>query len=121
MVARSYEHAKGLDDTNNNTKWKYSTNLKMSRLDGYDAFTNHGIGKAVVPHGYKRIRNHLIYDIKNDGRHKLRCVEDGHLTDITVDSIYSGVLSLRRLRIMLLLIEVKKLEICAIAIGNAYP
>ena len=52
----------------------------------------------------------LIFDVKHDGRHKARMVADGHLTDIPVDSVYSGVVSLRGLRIMLFLAELNQLE-----------
>ena len=47
-------------------------------------------------------------------------VADGHLTDIPVDSVYSGVVSLRGLRIMLFLAELNQLETWATDIGNAY-
>jgi hypothetical protein len=58
--------------------------------DKYNCF--HDQGKGVdIPKGFKRICVHLIYDVKHDGRHKARLVADGHLTDIPVDSVYSGV------------------------------
>ena len=44
--------------------------------------------------GYKRIRTHLVFDVKHDGRHKARIVADGHLTDVPLSSVYSGVVSL---------------------------
>ena len=49
-----------------------------------------------------------------------RMVADGHLTDILLDSVYSGVVSLRGLRIILFLAELNDLEIFATDIGNAY-
>lgn len=61
----------------------------------------------------------LIFDIKHDGRHKARYVTDGHLTDIPVDSVYSDLASLRRLRIKLFLVKPNKLDICASDISNA--
>ena len=82
----------------------------MSQLDECDTFINHGIRKT-APQGYKIIRTHLIYDIKHDGRHKARYVADGHIIDIPVDSVYSGVFSLRGVRIMLFLAELNKLDI----------
>jgi hypothetical protein len=50
-----------------------------------------GSYKAGTPEGYKKICAHLVYDCKHDGRHKGRMVVDGHLTDVPVNSIYSGV------------------------------
>jgi hypothetical protein len=43
------------------------------------------------PTGHKKIRVHLIFDVKHDGRHKARLVADGHLTDIPLDLEKSGV------------------------------
>ena len=58
----------------------------MSQLDKHGIFVNYGIGK-VAPQGYKEIKTHLIYDIKHNGRHEARCVADGHLTNIPIDSV----------------------------------
>ena len=63
---------------------------------------------------------HLIFDVKHDGRHKARLVADGHLTEIPLDSVYSGVVSLRGFRIVLFLSEHNNLELWATDIGNAY-
>jgi hypothetical protein len=50
--------------------------------------------------GYKRIRVHMVYDVKHDGRHKARLVADGNLTQVPVEAVYSGVVSLRGLRLV---------------------
>jgi hypothetical protein len=47
-------------------------------------------------------------------------VTDGHLTDVPVDSVYSGVVSLKGLRMLLFLVEPHKLQTWATDIGNAY-
>ena len=47
-------------------------------------------------------------------------VADVHLTDIPLESVYSGVFSLRGLRIVLFLAELNGLDTCATDIGNAY-
>ena len=73
-----------------------------------------------IPKGYKKIRVHLIYDVKHDGRHKARLVADGHLTDIPVDRVYSGVVTLRGLRLLIFLAELYGLHTWATDIGNAY-
>jgi hypothetical protein len=49
-----------------------------------------------------------------------RLVADGHLTDIPLESVYSGVVSLRGFRIGLFLAELNHLKIWATDIGNAY-
>jgi hypothetical protein len=50
--------------------------------------------KVIPPVGYKKIRIYLVYDVKHDGQNKARIVADGHLTDISLDLVYSGVVSL---------------------------
>ena len=47
-------------------------------------------------------------------------VADGHLTDIAVDSVYSGVVTLRGLRLLIFLAELNELQTWATDIGNAY-
>ena len=63
---------------------------------------------------------HLIYAVKHDGRHKARLVADGHLTDIPLNSVYAGVVSIRGMRICLFLGELNGMEAYATDIGNAY-
>ena len=45
---------------------------------------------------------------------------DGHLTEVPLDSVYSGVVSLRGLRMLVFLAELNGLETWATDIGNAY-
>ena len=47
-------------------------------------------------------------------------VADGHLTDVPLDSMHSGVVSLRGLRMCIFLAELNKVEAHATNIGNAY-
>ena len=44
----------------------------------------------------------------------------GHTTDIPLDSVYSGVVSLRSLRLVLFLAELNGLQIYGTDVGNAY-
>jgi hypothetical protein len=69
---------------------------------------------------FKKIRVHLIYAVKHDGQHKARCVADGHLTDIPLDSVYSGIVSLCDIWTLIFLAELNKLDTWATDIGNAY-
>jgi len=118
-VPRDYHHAIELDNQNDNTKWQDSTALEMIQLDEYNTFKNLGKG-AKPPDGYKKIRVHLVFDIKHDGRHKSRLVADGHLTKIPMESVYSGVVSLCGLWLLVFLAELNDLDIWATNIGNAY-
>jgi Reverse transcriptase (RNA-dependent DNA polymerase) len=47
-------------------------------------------------------------------------VADGHLTDAPIESIYSGVVSLRGLRTLIFIGELNGLEIWVTDVGNAY-
>jgi hypothetical protein len=50
----------------------------------------------------------------------LKLVADGHLTDIPLDSVYSGVVSLQGFRLILFLVELNKLQLWATDISIAY-
>ena len=52
--------------------------------------------------------------------HKIRCVAGGRFTQIPLDSVYSGVVLLRGLRMMIFLAELNQLDTWATDIGNAY-
>ena len=73
-----------------------------------------------IPVGHKKIRVHPVYAIKHDGRHKARLVADGHLTDIPMESVYSGVVSLKGLRLVIFLAELNGLKLVATDIGNVH-
>ena len=120
-VPRTYEQAVRLDEKNNNTKWQDAAALERQQINEYNAFIDKGHHtKTAAPSGYKKIRVHFVFDVKHDGRHKARLVADGHLTDIPLESVYSGVVSLRGFRLVLFLAELNDLELWATDIGNAY-
>ena len=73
-----------------------------------------------VPEGFKKIRVHFVFAVKHDGCHKARLVAGGHLTDVPLDSVYSGVVSLRSLRLVIFLAELNGLELFSADVGNAY-
>lgn len=108
-----------LNARNKNDKWSKATDLEMGVMDSYSVFQNEGLG-VPIPEGYKKIRVHLIYDVKHDGRHKAHLVADGHLTDVPIDSVYSGVVSLRRIRMLIFLAELHNLEVWGTDITSAY-
>jgi len=94
-IPSTFEEALAFDKANGNSKWQGAMALEIKQLFDYDCFEDGGIhGKAPSPEVYKKIRGRLVYDVKHDGRHKARYVAGGHLTDIPVDSMYSGVVSL---------------------------
>ena len=119
-IPKNYKHAVFLDERNGNDKWQQATSLEFVQMDKYDTFHNYGQGGKPPSDKYKRIRVHLVYSVKHDGRHKAQCVADGHLTEVPVESVYSGVVSLRGLCMVLFLAELNGLETWATNIGNAY-
>jgi hypothetical protein len=118
-IPRDYKHAMELDLRNGNTLWRDATALELAQIAEYNTFQDLGL-KADPPSGYKKIRVHLVYDCKHDGRHKARLVADGHLTVVPVESVYSGVISLRGLRTLVFLSELNGLQTWSTDIGNAY-
>ena len=120
-IPRDYEEAIKLDKMNGNTKWQDCTALEMLQLNEYKTFGNLGHSKNTrIPVGDKKIRVHLVYAVKHDGRHKAQLVADGHLTKEPLDSVYSGVVSLRGIRLVAFLSELNGLKLWATDIGNAY-
>ena len=126
QVPRTYEEAVELDKQFGNTKWQDATELELSQIQSYNTFKDHGKAKFIngklanAPEGYHKIRVHLVFDVKHDGRHKARLVADGHLTKEPIETIYSGVVSIRNLRIAIFLGTMNDMEIWGADIGNAY-
>ena len=63
-----------------------------------------------APKDQKKIRAHFVFNAKRNGRHKDRLVADGNLTDVPLSSVYLGVMSLRGIRLVLFIEELKGLE-----------
>ena len=118
QVPNNSKEAASLDAKNGTNKWRQAEIVEIDQLNDYGVFKDLGKG-AKAPEGYKRIRVHLVYNIKHDLRHKARCVADGHLTAPCGDS-YSGVISLRTLRLALTIGELNGLKVMVGDIGNAY-
>jgi hypothetical protein len=55
--------------------------------------------------GYKKMCDHLIFDVRHDDWHKVRLVTGGHLTDPNTEIVYSGLISLCGARHIVLLLE----------------
>ena len=126
QVPRDYNDAMRLDKENGNTHWQDAMDLELTQIHEYKVFRDTGKakfhnGKVVTPDGFQKIRVHFVYAVKHDGRFKARLVADGHLTKEPVESIYSGVVSLRSLRMVVFLSQLNDLEIWGADVGNAYP
>ena len=124
QVPKDYNDAIRLDKENSNTHWQDAMDLELSQIHEYKVFIDTGKaqfhnGKVVTPDGFQKIRVHFVYAVKH-GRFKARLVADGHLTKEPVESIYSGVVSLRSLRMIVFLSQLNDLEIWGADVGNAY-
>ena len=115
------------DSENKNSKWYDAIKLEMESMLEYKVFKKWD--KAILdkhkkvinpPKGYHRIKVHLVFAVKFDGRHKSRLVADGHLTPEPIENIYSGVVSLRNLRLVIFLCKLNHLDLWGADIGNAY-
>ena len=125
QVPKDYNDAIRLDKENSNTHWQDAMDLELSQIHEYKVFKDTGKaqfhnGKAVIPDGFQKIRVHFVYAVKHDGRFKARLVADRYLTKEPVESIYSGVVSLRSLRMVVFLSQLNDLEIWGADVGNAY-
>ena len=125
QVPKDYNDAMRLDNENSNTHWQDAMDLELTQIHEYKVFQDTGKaqfhnGKVVTPDGFQKIRVHFVYAVKHDGRFKARLVADGHLTKEPVESIYSGVVTLRSLRMVVFLSQLNDLEISGADIGNAY-
>ena len=128
LIPKSYKEALEFDKENNNTKWADATRDEVDCIKEQQVFTkgqrakwdsNH---KKILnaPPNHQKIRLNLIFAVKYNGRHKARLVADGSLTPEPAENIYSGVVSLRHLRLVIFLGELNNLELWGGDIGNAY-
>ena len=82
-----------LDKKNLNSKWADTEEKERACFREYQVFKD--IGKnGRPPAGYKPLKILTVYDVKHDGRHQAHMVAAGHLTEVPVESVYFGVISL---------------------------
>ena len=128
LIPRSYKDGLELDKENNITKWADATRDEMDCIKEQQVFTKGQRAKSDsnhkkiqnAPPNHQKIRVNLIFAVKYNGRHKARLVADGSLTPEPAENIYSGVVSLRHLRLVIFLGELNNLELWGTDIGNAY-
>ena len=100
----------------------------MDQINEYKVFQDHGKSQIDPKsrkvsndlNGYQKSRVNLIFAVKHDGRHKARLVAGGHRTPDPIECIYSGVLSIRSLRLVIFQAKLKSLEVWGADIGSAY-
>ena len=100
QISTDYNHAIRPDKKNSNTHWQDTMDLESSQIHEHKVFKD---------------------TVNLDDRSKERLVTDGHLTKEPGESIYSGVVSLRSLRMVVFLPQLNNLEIWGADANNAYP
>ena len=128
LLPKSYEEAFEFDIESNNTKWADATRDEMDCIKEQQVFTKRQREKwdpqhkriLNAPPKHQKIRVNLIFAMKYNGKHMARLVADGSLTPEPTENIYSGVVSLRHLRLVIFLGELNNLEQWGADIGNAY-
>ena len=91
QVPCNHEEAIDLDRKDGGNLWADAEMRELNQIDEYNTFTD--LGNAVHPKDHKRIRLHIVYNIKPDLRRKARLVAGGYLTPTPIHSVYSSVVS----------------------------
>ena len=125
LIQRSYKEALEFDKETNNKKWADTTREEMDGIKEQQVFTEHQIVKwgsnhnriINAPPNHQTIRVNLIYVVKHDGTHKAKLVAEGSLTPEPVENIYSGVVSLRHLRLVIFLGQLTTLNYGDLILG----
>jgi hypothetical protein len=108
-----------LDLQNGDTLWAEAIQREMGQIKDFNTCPSIGLD-AKVPHGYQRIPVHLVFDVKEDLKRRAHMVAGGHMMKPLKESVYSGVASLRSLRVVTFLAQLNALPIMQGDIGNAY-
>ena len=89
--------------------------MEIEQIKEYQVLKD--FGKAVyetnkitnAPEGNQKIRVHFVFDVKHCGKFKARLVADGHIIKEPMETVYSGVVSIRILRLAVFLAELNNL------------
>lgn len=123
-VPKDYNEAVKFDLENGNRHWQDATAKEMGNVrvafKKREDLTAETAKKVLV--GYQRIRCHLIFDIKMDGKftRKARFVAGGHTTSPPSSVTYSSVVSRDSVRICFVIATLNGLDVMACDVGNAY-
>ena len=117
LIPRDDKHALELDKLNGNSRWYDATKKELDQINKYQVFIDHGRAEYIpkskritnAPQRYQKVKVHWVFACRHDGHHKARLVA-GHLTPDPIDSIYSGVVSARSLRLSIFLAKVNNMK-----------
>eukprot|EP00957_Ditylum_brightwellii_P019808 1494378-Ditylum_brightwellii.AAC.1 len=118
-ITKDYHQALEFDKNLENILWKEATKVEMDKTYMYERFKSLGNG-GKKPKDHVMIQVHLVYNVKQDRRRKVRLVPGGHMTGPNTDTYYSSEVSLRAMRMMIVLAELNCMELIATDIGNEF-
>ena len=118
-VPRSYHEAVALDKANGNILWQDAIQRELDQIKEYNTFIPRPDLKT-PPKDHQFVRVHFVFAVKHDLRCKARLVAGGHMTDPPNEESYSSVVTIKGMRICILLAELNGLKIMAGDVGNAY-
>jgi Reverse transcriptase (RNA-dependent DNA polymerase) len=118
-IPNNHREAIMIYNKNGNKQWQEAKRLEIKLLMDYNTFVD--IGKTNnPPEGYQKIVCRMIYNVKHDGRHRGRLVAGGHLTPAPNEDTYSGVVSVRGIRLVIAIAELNNLQVWSTDISSAY-
>ena len=120
-IPHTTKHALLLDIQNNNTRWADAIAKEMGGLDRLGVFQYFPAGtRRSNDDGWQRAPMQMIFDIKQDGRHKARLVVGGHVIDSKDHVTYSSTIKDISVRLLMLVGIQNGLEFMSGDIGNAF-
>ena len=119
QVPNNHAEAMLLDKKNLNSKWADAEEKERACIREYQVFKDTG-KNGRPPAIYKPFDILTVYDVKHDGQHRACMVAARHLTEVPVESVYSGVISLRGIMLMMLFAELNRMEAWGNNISSAY-
>ncbi len=118
-VPCSYQEAIAIDKANGNNLWQEAIQRELDQIMEYNTFIARPDLKT-PPKDHQFVRVHFVFAVKHDLRRKARLVAGGHMTTAPNDEAYSSVVTIKGMRICILLAEINGLKIMAGDVGNAY-
>jgi hypothetical protein len=102
LVPKNRKDALAIDAENGDKKWQKSVDVEIDQIDECETFNDLGKGRP-PPRDHNKTRVHFVCDVKHNPRLKSRLVAEGNVTAPPKDSVCSGVVTLRSLRLCCLL------------------
>ena len=116
-IPRDVEHSYEINARNGNTLWRDALKKEMYNVGVAFEILDEGVH---VPHGWKQVTGHLVWDVKMDFTRKARWVLDGHKTLDLIGPTYTGVVSRESVQIALTYAALNDLDVFTADIQNAY-